>query len=51
MKIGVIGSGNMGAALGKKWSEHNHQVKFSFSTDAENLKNWVASTTKLVLVA
>lgn len=38
MKIGIIGSGNMGAALGKKWAEHNHQVKFSYSTDSEKLK-------------
>ena len=38
MKIGIIGAGNMGAALGKRWSEKEHQVMFSYSRDKEKLK-------------
>lgn len=29
MKIGIIGSGNVGGALGKRWSQAGHQVLFS----------------------
>jgi hypothetical protein len=28
MKIGIIGSGNVGGALGKRWAAAGHQVKF-----------------------
>lgn len=38
MKIGIIGSGNMGAALGKRWATNGHQVLFSYSTDAAKLQ-------------
>ncbi len=38
MNIGIIGAGNMGAALGKRWSEKERQVMFSFSRDKEKLK-------------
>jgi 8-hydroxy-5-deazaflavin:NADPH oxidoreductase len=31
MKISIIGSGNMGAALGKVWAKAGHQVMFSYS--------------------
>ena len=29
MKIGIIGSGNVGSALGKIWAEKGHEVMFS----------------------
>lgn len=29
MKIGIIGSGNVGGALGKRWAQNGHQVIFS----------------------
>jgi predicted dinucleotide-binding enzyme len=38
MKIGIIGSGNMGAALGKRWASQGHQVMFSYSRNAEKLR-------------
>lgn len=28
MKIGIIGAGNVGAALGKAWAKKEHQVIF-----------------------
>ncbi|MBD2251316.1 NADPH-dependent F420 reductase [Nostoc parmelioides] len=37
MKIGVIGSGNMGGGLGKIWAQAGHQVIFSYSRDEEKL--------------
>lgn len=30
MKIGIIGSGNVGGTLGKAWSWHGHDVVFNF---------------------
>ncbi|GAB4488452.1 MAG: NAD(P)-binding domain-containing protein [Thermodesulfovibrionales bacterium] len=39
MKIGIIGSGNMGKGLGTLWAKKGHQVFFSFSRDAEKLRN------------
>jgi hypothetical protein len=39
MNIGIIGSGNMGAALGKLWAQARHQVIFSYSRDANKLKD------------
>lgn len=38
MKIGIIGSGNMGAALGKRWASNGHEVFFSYSTSPEKLQ-------------
>jgi 8-hydroxy-5-deazaflavin:NADPH oxidoreductase len=38
MNIGIIGSGNMGAALGKLWAQAGHQVIFSYSRDANKLQ-------------
>jgi predicted dinucleotide-binding enzyme len=46
MKIGIIGSGNMGAALGKKWSLKGHEVKFSFTKDSEKLLSLSALNNK-----
>lgn len=37
MNIGIIGSGNMGAALGSLWAKAGHQVTFSYSRDEEKL--------------
>jgi predicted dinucleotide-binding enzyme len=31
MKIGIIGSGSMGSALGKIWAQQGHKVMFSYS--------------------
>ena len=42
MKIGIVGSGNMGAALGTIWSKKGHQVMFSYSKDAEKLNQLAA---------
>jgi predicted dinucleotide-binding enzyme len=38
MKIGIVGAGNMGAALGTLWSCKGHQVMYSYSRDSEKLK-------------
>jgi predicted dinucleotide-binding enzyme len=38
MKIGIIGSGNMGAAMGRAWAAKGHVVLFSFSKDAGQLR-------------
>jgi len=37
MKIGIIGSGNMGGSLGKIWARKGHEVIFSFSQDPTKL--------------
>ncbi|MDQ6867216.1 MAG: NAD(P)-binding domain-containing protein [Pseudomonadota bacterium] len=38
MNIGIIGSGNMGASMGKIWAAKGHKVLFSFSKDQEKLR-------------
>jgi 8-hydroxy-5-deazaflavin:NADPH oxidoreductase len=38
VNIGVIGSGNMGASMGKIWAAKGHKVLFSFSKDQEKLR-------------
>jgi hypothetical protein len=38
VKIGIIGSGNMGAGMGKIWAAKGHKVLFSFSKDQEKLR-------------
>jgi 8-hydroxy-5-deazaflavin:NADPH oxidoreductase len=38
MKIGIIGSGNMGSGLGKLWANQGHQVMFSYSRDRAKLE-------------
>ncbi len=43
MKIGIIGAGNMGAALGKIWAKAGHQVIFSYSRDEHKLRQLAAS--------
>ncbi len=42
MQIGIIGSGNMGAALGKAWLRRGHQVLFSYSRHPEKLARLAA---------
>jgi 8-hydroxy-5-deazaflavin:NADPH oxidoreductase len=39
MKIAIVGSGNMGAALGTIWAKNGHQVMFSYSKDANKLSS------------
>lgn len=38
MNIGIIGSGNMGSALGTIWANQGHQVIFSYSRDPVKLQ-------------
>ena len=38
MQIGIIGSGNMGASMGKTWAAKGHKVMFSFSKDQAALR-------------
>lgn len=38
MKIGIIGSGNMGASMGKTWAGKGHEVLFSYSKDQDKLR-------------
>ena len=37
MDIGIIGSGKMGAGLGRLWARHGHHVMFSYSRRQEKL--------------
>jgi hypothetical protein len=37
VNIGIIGSGNVGKALGQNWVKHGHKVLFSFSRDPQKL--------------
>ncbi|HET7814942.1 MAG TPA: NAD(P)-binding domain-containing protein, partial [Candidatus Baltobacteraceae bacterium] len=39
MKIGIIGSGNIGQALGRLWAKKGHQIYYSFSHDKDKLEN------------
>lgn len=39
MKIGIIGSGNIGGALGRIWAQAGHQVMFSGSRDPAKLSS------------
>lgn len=47
MKIGIIGSGNVGSALGKIWGRNGHEIMFS-SRHPENLKSLAESIGKNV---
>jgi 8-hydroxy-5-deazaflavin:NADPH oxidoreductase len=38
MKIGIIGTGNMGSGLGKIWAQNGHQIMFSYSRDRSKLE-------------
>jgi 8-hydroxy-5-deazaflavin:NADPH oxidoreductase len=43
MRIGIIGAGNMGAALGKIWAKAGHHVIFSYSRDENKLRQLAAA--------
>lgn len=43
MKIGIIGSGQMGSGLGDIWSKKGHAVMYSFSHSPEKLKRLAGS--------
>jgi predicted dinucleotide-binding enzyme len=45
MKIGIIGSGNVGSALGKIWASNGNEIMFS-SRHPENLKGLAESIGK-----
>lgn len=38
MKIGIVGSGNIGATLGRLWAKAGHQLYFSFSREEQKLE-------------
>jgi predicted dinucleotide-binding enzyme/predicted ester cyclase len=41
MNIGIIGSGPMGAGLGRLWAKHGHHLMFSYSRTPEKLQHLV----------
>ncbi len=43
MRIGIIGAGNMGAAMGKIWAKAGHSVIFSYSRDENKLHQLATS--------
>jgi 8-hydroxy-5-deazaflavin:NADPH oxidoreductase len=43
MKIGILGSGNMGGGLGKLWAKAGHQVIFAYSRDERKLQHLAIS--------
>ncbi len=47
LNIGIIGSGNVGSALGKIWGKNGHEIMFS-SRHPENLKGLAESIGKNV---
>src|SRR5258708_12975465 len=46
MKIGIIGAGNMGTGLGKYWVRNNHELMFSYSRDANKVREAADSVGK-----
>jgi predicted dinucleotide-binding enzyme len=44
MKIGIIGVGNMGSALGKLFAKHGHEIMFSFSRDPHTIEQAVTNS-------
>ena len=44
MNIGIIGSGNMGASMGKAWADRGHKILFSFSRDPDKLHALASAT-------
>jgi len=42
MRIGIIGTGNLGARMGKTWAAKGHEVLFSFSKEPEKLREAAA---------
>jgi len=44
MKIGIIGVGNMGSALGKLFAQRGHEIMFGFSRDTRKIEQAVRSS-------
>ncbi|MCE7029582.1 NADPH-dependent F420 reductase [Jiella avicenniae] len=44
MKIGILGSGRMGAALGTIWARSGHDVAFSYSRSPQKLERLASET-------
>lgn len=42
MNIGIIGSGNVGKALGETWLKKGHDILFSYSRDLQKLRAYAA---------
>lgn len=43
MRIAIVGSGNVGGALGQIWARNGHHVIFSFSRDRQKLERLAGS--------
>jgi predicted dinucleotide-binding enzyme len=43
VNIGIIGSGNVGKALGEIWLKQGHEVLFSYSRDLEKLRAYATA--------
>lgn len=43
MKIGIIGTGNMGTSLGRLWAQRGHEVRLSFARDEAELRDKAAT--------
>jgi 8-hydroxy-5-deazaflavin:NADPH oxidoreductase len=46
MKIGIIGAGQMGTAMGQYWARRGHELMLSFSTDPARLRTAAESIAK-----
>lgn len=46
MRIGIVGSGNMGGSLGKIWAKAGYPVIFSYSRDENKLHQLAASVSE-----
>lgn len=44
MKIGIVGSGDIGSTLGRLWAKAGHQIYYSFSHDQERLEQLSAES-------
>src|SRR5579872_6299528 len=42
MNIGIVGSGNIGATLGRLWAKAGHRIYYSFSHDNAKLEQLAA---------
>jgi len=50
MKIGIIGTGNMGTGMAKFWAKNGHTLMFSYSRSPEKLKAAAASVSPDALI-
>lgn len=44
MKIGIVGSGDIGSTLGRLWAKAGHQIYYSFSHDKAKLEKLAAES-------